>query len=281
MVPGGRFYRGCDRAPDDTYKDMTHPAILSPFALDRYEVTVGRFRAFVGSGQGTLAKRPADAAGTRPGLPNSGWDSRWDASLSSSTAELVASIKCDAKYQTWTDAPGPNENKPIGCVTWYEAMAFCIWDGGYLPTEAEWNFAAGGGSEHRAYPWSRPADATIVDCGHANYQISTAPVAYCVNGTVGGASRVGAESPAGDGKWGHSDLTGNVWEWTLDWYAAAYPDSCMDCASLTPSGKGRVLRGGSFFNDDLAMLRADYRLERPPSVRAANYGVRCARLPSP
>ncbi len=48
---------------------------------------------------------------------------------------------------------GSNENQPINCVTWYEAFAFCISDGGYLPTAAEWNYAAAGGSDQRAYPF--------------------------------------------------------------------------------------------------------------------------------
>jgi formylglycine-generating enzyme required for sulfatase activity len=57
--------------------------------------------------------------------------------LVANTAALVTAVKCSSTYQPWTDAPGANENKPMSCVTWYEAMAFCIWDGGYLPTVNE------------------------------------------------------------------------------------------------------------------------------------------------
>src|SRR5262249_26405726 len=155
------------------------------------------------------------------------------------------------------------ENKPINGVSWYDAMAFCIWDGGYLPTEAEWNYAATGGGEQRAYPWSNPAASTIIDCSYANYY----PGAYCTNNPTGGVNRVGFESPKGDGRWTHSDLAGNVWEWVLDWYVNPYPNpqACNDCANLNPSA-GRVIRGGGF-NNDVPYLRPASRIIYDPSTR--------------
>jgi sulfatase modifying factor 1 len=277
-VPGGTFCRDYDRAMDGQHKSMMFPATVSAFVLDRYEVTVGRFRKFVTAGAGTQATSPADAAGAHPRMTRSGWDSSWNPMLPVNTAALMADVKCEATYQTWTDASGPNENKPMNCVQWYLAMAFCIWDGGYLPTEAEWNFAASGGSEHRSYPWSSPPGSTIIDCGHANYQLSDNPVLYCTNGVTGSANRVGTESPLGDGKWTHSDLAGNVYEWVLDWYAG-YSMPCVDCANLDmPPPEERVLRGGGFFNSPGMLLRSDARAtHRAPRVRGTSYGFRCAR----
>ena len=91
-------------------------------------------------------------------------------------------------------APGANESLPINCITWYEAFAFCAWDGGFLPTEAEWNYAAAGGSEQRAYPWSNPPTSTTIDCSHANYDDCAALREPAGDGAV---NRVGSESPAG------------------------------------------------------------------------------------
>ena len=274
-VPGGTFYRGYDMATDN-YNDMGYPATVSSFVLDTYEVTVGRFRAFVNAGLGTAISPPAGGAGAHSKLANSGWDSAWNTSLVADTGALTFAVNCGSSSQTWTDAPGPNENKPMNCVSWYEAMAFCIWDGGYLPTEAEWNYAASGGSEQRAYPWSNPADSLIISCSHANYLTSDPSVEWCVSSETSGATnRVGSESATGDGRWHHSDLAGNVDEWTLDYYASAYPMPCNDCANLTPSS-ARMRRGGSF-TFIAPFQRAAFRFSNIPAGRFVSIGLRCAR----
>ena len=268
MVPGGTFDRG---------DDPLAPATVSTFLLDTYEVTVGRFRMFVDAGLGTQSSPPVAGSGAHPALPGSGWDSNWNVNLTRNTAELTAALKCSSVFETWTDTAGASDGKPMSCVTWYEAMAFCIWDGGYLPTEAEWNYAASGGSEQRAYPWSAPASSMTIDCSYANYRSSNDPIMFCVNNPQGSAIRVGNKSPKGDGKWGHADLGGNVSEWTLDCYTPQYSASCDDCANLTVS-TDHVRRGGSF-NVVASNLRTSFRTHASATERNGNLGMRCARTP--
>lgn len=259
------------------YPSTSFPATVSPFALDRFEVTVGRFRKFVDEGNGVRTSPPQMGAGARSlnGMSNQGgWDASWNASLATNTSMLVAAVKCDSAFQSWTDAPGANEELPINCLTWHEAFAFCAWDGGFLPTEAEWNFAAAGGDEQRGYPWSTPAATLAIDCTRANYNNGN----YCVNSPNGAVSRVGSTSPEGDGKYGQADLAGNVFEWTLDGFTSLNTP-CDDCANLNETSL-RVLRGGAW--DNLAEnVRASYRLDRAPSLRHRAVGVRCARMARP
>src|SRR5690606_23579495 len=147
--------------------------------------------------------------------------------------------------QTWTPTIGANENRPISSVNWYQSYAFCIWDGGFLPSEAEWNYAAAGGTERGYYPWSSPAGSTTSDCTYANHL-----------GCGGAASNVGSLSTKGNGLYGQSDLAGNVWQWVLDWYVSPYQTPCDNCASTDPASN-RVMRGGGFNNS--MNLRSSYR----------------------
>jgi formylglycine-generating enzyme required for sulfatase activity len=274
------FLRSYDHGTDNAYSDQTHPATVSDFRLDKYEVTVGRFRAFVGAGLGTQANPPPSAAGARTlnGTANQGgWDPSWNAILAATTQDLVAAVKCAPAFQTWTDTPGSNEHRPMTCITWFEAFAFCAWDGGFLPTEAEWNYAAAAGSDQRAYPWSNPASSLSIDCSYANFYVNNPSGTYCVNGTMGGTNDVGSESATGDGKYGQSDLAGNVWEWILDWYVSPYADlSCVNCANLV-TASDRVTRGGSANNLASALRPAVRDFHSPPTARYSNIGVRCAR----
>ena len=276
LVEGGTFLRSYDRAADGDYIDMTRPATVGSFRLDRTEVTVGRFRAFVEAGQGTQASAPVGGSGSRTlgGMAGQGgWDPSWNVRLLVTSASLRAALVCDPVYATWTDAEGDRENRPITCVTWFEAAAFCIWDGGYLPTEAEWHYAASGGDEQRAYPWSVPPDAVSIDCTITNYGGETWPPSACV---AGGASDVGT-APAGDGRWGQADLGGDVWEWVLDFFVTPFvAGACVDCAQLVPLTPDRSVRGGGF-NIKAGGVRSSKRNYGDPDSRFDYVGVRCAR----
>jgi sulfatase modifying factor 1 len=275
-VPGGtQFDRSYDGLSSG-YTSTAYPASVSAFRLDGYEITVGRFRQFVtavvggftpGMGTGKHSHLNGGAGLNATGGGNElGWEPSWDSNLATTTSAWDGNLAAG----TWTPAPKDNENLPITQITWYEAYAFCIWDGGFLPSEAEWNFAAAGGSEQRAYPWSIafPPGSNTPDCMNANTGSCPAP--------DGMPSAVGSTSPAGDGEWGQSDLAGNVWEWTLDWHAT-YTTPCMDCADLTPTAT-RVDRGGSFMGSpSLALVST--RNSANPAKRNADVGARCARIP--
>jgi formylglycine-generating enzyme required for sulfatase activity len=123
---------------------------VSGFRLDKYQVTVGRFRQFVQAhkdGTWTNAVKPGSGKHAHRngglGLVNSGggagsYETGWNASDDSNVSPTAGNLVCDPQYTTWTATAGSNENLPVDCVNWWEAYAFCIWDGGFLPSEAGW-----------------------------------------------------------------------------------------------------------------------------------------------
>jgi formylglycine-generating enzyme required for sulfatase activity len=270
-VPAGSYDRSYDGF---TYTDAGYPATVSGFRLDRYEVTVARFRSFVAAVVGGwvpgtgLGKHAYLNGGMGLNATGGGYESGWMESWTSELPNTADIWNSNLNGGTWTPTAGANEKLPVTHIDWYDAYAFCIWDGGFLPTEAEWNEAAAGGADQRAYPWSPPfpPGSTVIACTNANYSA-------CPDGA---AIAVGSDSPKGDGKWGQSDLGGNVWEWNLD-YFASYVTPCTDCANFTMAAD-RSIRGGSYY-DIATSLLTSFRFSGAPDVSFLDVGFRCARSP--
>jgi formylglycine-generating enzyme required for sulfatase activity len=260
VVPGGTFIR-------DNGVSGSYPATVSAFRLDKYEVTVGRFRQFIAAYPGS---QPAAGSGVdRHVAADPGWNASWNGStfLPATQAAFETNVRCT--IPAWQNYTVGDDNLPMNCIDWYEAYAFCIWDGGRLPTELEWNYAAAGGSEQRPYPWSTsPTDQTI----------SPAYAVYAPAATV--YADVGSTSPLGDGRWGQADLAGNVMEWVADW-REPYPAACSDCAFVTLTqilpGEYRMTRGGSAGDSSYYQLTSTRWYWNGPNFRTDVIGVRCAR----
>lgn len=257
IVPGGTFHRANGTS-------LNRSAFVSAYRLDVYEVTIGRFMKFL---DGYDAHLPMPGSGNNPGNPNDpGWHAEWDASLVGHD-ELVTSI-ADCQQTVPAYASHDDDLLPMSCISWFEAYAFCIWDGGRLPTNAEWNFASAGGAEQREYPWSDPPESLDIDASYAVYYDSENP------DVVSRPERVGSKSPKGDARWGQADMSGSVWEWNQDWYQE-FPDFCINCATLT-GVQIRTMCGGSFYGDAESLLSSS-RLYHAPLNRDFVLGVRCAR----
>jgi formylglycine-generating enzyme required for sulfatase activity len=269
-VAGGTFYRDNDGVD---FTDKSHPATVSPFYLDTYEITVGRFRAFI---DGYPGSKPKPGDGAHPKIPGSGWQDAWPmpADAAAFRAELSAkdpNTGCGAAATfTAVAGEGSNERLPINCATWYELFAFCAWDGGRLPTLAEWEFAAAGGNQQRHYPWSSPPTSTVVDPSFAVY--SEEPVLA----PLPGPENVGSK-PKGRGRWGQLDLIGNIGEELLDHVDQKQwlPMPCDDCA-LLGADTSREKRGGWWGGAVMRVVDAD-----TTDAAAADdaTGARCARDP--
>jgi formylglycine-generating enzyme required for sulfatase activity len=290
-VSGGTFYRTYANDGGGPAAEADQ-ATVSTFRLDRYEVTVGRFRRFVSAAMPTVygpkGWTPSAASGkhahlnggrglsngSSPGTYEPGWALSSNGGLELTDAKLT----CDPAYATWTAVPAGNENRPINCVNWFESYAFCIWDGGFLPSEAEWEYAAAGGSQQREYPWGAETPGTRDEYAifGAGYY---ATCYYPDGGPCGDATNIAPVGTAarGAGAWGQFDLAGNVFEWNLD-SAAGYANPCTDCFSMQVPLYYQRLRGGDFGSTVQFLLPA-YRGEDPTTTRSYGLGFRCARTP--
>jgi sulfatase modifying factor 1 len=286
-VPGGSYYRTYATMGTGT-KGQADPATISGFRLDKYLVTVGRFRQFVTAWNNGAGYTPPAASGKHTYLNNGnglnatggGYEPGWVTSDNGNVVPTNANLACDQPYQTWTNTAGSHETLPMNCLNWYEAYAFCIWDGGFLPSEAEWEYAAAGGSEQLEYPWGSTAPGMACPGPGCQYAITNCDYPNGSGNCVGATNiaPVGTAS-LGVGFWGQFDLAGEVFEWGLDWYAT-YADPCTDCANLTAGGEAaeRVMRGGYFGRDPTDLLPAN-RNDESPASRDGHFGVRCARSP--
>jgi formylglycine-generating enzyme required for sulfatase activity len=260
---------------DEEDPEVSYSRSVSGFYLDRFEVTVGRLAAFA-----TEFALPAAGQGRHPRVEGSGWQVAWEeiahpaidgkTIVPATKEELLAQVSDQCAGGTWL---ANDQTLPASCVNWYVAFAFCAYDGGRLPTEAEWNFAAAAGSEQRPYPWSASKTDASIDGENATFY--DYPVLPMLPTAVGShASGRGALFRFENR--GHDDLAGNVFEWMLDQWVDPPSDGCgLDCLPSW-TDEDRVVRGGGF-DSDYSFLRAGSRSALAASAIEPNRGFRCAR----
>lgn len=262
-IPGGTFLMG-DNSLENSRPTLPR-MVVGPYAMDRYEVTVERFRRYVAAGlPGVTGNSVSYPSG---GLPWSG------------PAMVPNDTQADANCN-WSATSGTRERHPVNCVDWFSAQAFCVWDGGRmpsdpltgrLPSEAEWEFAARG-TDDRPYPWgNNPPEMR----GCWNRSFSDPPATCLVDDP---------RFSSGVSPFGIWQMLGNTAEWAADNYAP-YNADCWSNFNFTGRNPlcvrgvndARTIRGTTFDAPTAESTHAAFRWNLVPIVRFETIGFRCVR----
>jgi formylglycine-generating enzyme len=244
---------------------------VSSYHLDKYEVTVGRFRAFLAAYDDWRALgNPQLGAGSHPRAAGSGWQQDYEQYLPESAAELERLVReCNTIPLSTLDLPNTSSRIPLNCINWIEASSFCAWDGARLPTFPEWYDAAAGGALDRIYPWGdEPTPSRL----YASYGCTLGLERPECNAAY--VLPVGSHTN-GAGLFGQEDLAGSMTEWLLGGSLDPFAPGCSDCVGLT-SGPNRFWKGGSWV-DTPSSLENTYFVIADQTLRLPFLGLRCAR----
>ena len=247
LIPATTFMMGA--APEDAEAEPDerpyHPVTLNSFYIDRYEVSVVQYVAYLNEMGGYM--------------------------------NLCAGFSCLITKAETNDshvigiingsfvAESGFANYPINNVSWHGAVSYCEWVGARLPTEAEWELAARG-EDGRIYPWgSTPPDATRAV--FSTYEFSDL--------------RPVAALPGGVNQFGLFNMAGSVWEWVFDGYDTFYYEYSPaenPTGPVTDNFTPRILRGGSY-TSSAADIRASNRVRFSATsfLNNVDIGFRCAR----
>jgi formylglycine-generating enzyme required for sulfatase activity len=164
---------------------------------------------------------------------------------------------------------------PVTCVSWDAARSYCLWVGGQLPSEAQWEKAARG-TDGRLYPWGDAFDGALVNYCDAQCGFEQMDQAY--DDGFAKTAPVGS-FPAAVSPYGALDMAGNVWEWVFDWYDDLYYGKSPERNPGGPNaGAHRVVRGGSWYTNR-AGVRTAYRFHTEPGSVYGLLGFRCVVNP--
>jgi formylglycine-generating enzyme required for sulfatase activity len=246
LVRGGAFLMGSDRHyPEER---PVRRAEVGDFWIDEHPVTNRQFAEFVAAtGHRTLAEiapDPRDYPGMPPEMARPG---------SAVFVKSPTPTAPDDPSKWWTFAFGADWRHPLGPassldgrmehpvvqVAYADALAYARWVGKDLPSEGEWEYAARGGAEGATYAWGEEFEPG--GRPQANYWQGRFPWENTLADGYEGTSPVGAFPPNG---FGLSDMIGNVWEWTTDWYAADVAEASPGCCG--PPRARRPTEGESY-----------------------------------
>jgi formylglycine-generating enzyme required for sulfatase activity len=278
-----------------------HTVKVDGFYMDETEVTNAQFSRFIqATNYITTAERPVDWELIKqqlpPGTPKPHDSLLLPGSLLfKKTKESVPNLYDFSQWWRWTiganwkepEGKGSSiygkENSPVVHVSYEDAMAYCNWSGRRLPTEVEWEFAARGGKQDKIYFWG---DLTDKLSSYVNSWEGEFPVDNTQADGFEKSAPVKTYPPNGYGLY---EISGNVWEWTSDWYSSQYYQYCKE-NSITNNPKGpneafnpnnpyvdeRVIRGGSFLCNAsyCASYRVSSRMATDPSTSLEHLGFR-------
>lgn len=237
-----------------------HKVRLDAFYLDRYEVTNRLFQQFVQeTGHRTTAEQEGSAHAFVEGQ---GWQKVKGANWRPPEGEQTVFVS-------------NRESHPIVAVSWVDADAFCRWAGKRLPTEAEGEYAARAGTKTR-YWWGNgsPGSRRVENIAG---EAAKNPLKTIMTGYDDGSVRTAPVGSYEANPWGLHDISGNVAEWTADWYRSDYYVKSPEHNPKGPSsGQYRVLRGGSWGNGPDS-VRSATRSREAPTDRYDVIGFRCAQ----
>ena len=299
-ITGGTYRMGSDHHyPEEA---PAHNVTVGAFWMSVHTVTNAEFERFVEeTGYVTLAERPANPAdypGAKPEML-----------VPSSVVFKKTPGPVDMRnpYNWWTYVAGANwrhprgpgssinglRDHPVVHVAFEDAQRYAVWAGQELPTEAEWEFAARGGREEAEFAWGdeyMPGGTAMANTWQGEF-----PWQNLLEDGYEWTAPVGSFPP---NAYGLYEMTGNVWEWTTDWYQDHGQIKKACCTIDNPRGGEReqscdprtpgiriprkVMKGGSFLcaPNYCRRYRPAARMPQPIDTSTCHLGFRCiVRVP--
>ena len=306
-IEGGVFQMGASENDNMAliHEKPNHTVKVNGFYMDETEVTNKQFTEFIkATGYITTAERPIDWDIIKMQLPP-GTQRPHDSILMpgsllfKKTTESVPNLYDFSQWWKWSiganwkepEGKGSNivgkENYPVVHVSYEDAIAYCNWSGKRLPTEAEWEYAARGGKKNKIYFWGNLSNSLHQ---YVNSWEGEFPVENIIKDGFEKSAPVKSFPP---NDYGLYEISGNVWEWTSDWYNVNYYAKC-EKKDITDNPIGankaynpnnpyideKIIRGGSFLCNAsyCASYRVSSRMATDPNTSLEHLGFRTVKV---